>query len=115
MSNKPDCETFSEANFQVEVKDSKLPVLVVFEADWSGTCHIMTPILEDLCGEFKGRVKIGMVDIETNVRLVEDYGILNIPSLIFFNNGEIVGHITGSAPKHIIAARLNDLALSGSK
>jgi thioredoxin 1 len=109
MKNKPKCEIFSEANFQDEVLNSKQPVLAVFEADWSGTCDIITPILEDLCNEFKGRVKIGIIDIDNNVKLAEKYRILNIPSLVFFNNGEIVDHITGSVPKHIIAAKLNDM------
>jgi thioredoxin len=110
MSDNPDCETFSEENFQEEVGNSELPVLVVFEADWSGTCHIMTPILEDLCVEFRGHVRIGMVDIDANRGLVERYGISSIPSLVFFKNGEIVDHISGSAPKHMIVTSLNNLA-----
>lgn len=108
---KPNCETFSEANFQEEVKDSRLPVLAVFEADWSGTCHIMTPIIEDLCRQFRGRVKIGMVDIESNVKLAASCGIQKTPSLVFFNNGEIVDMITGSVPKQMISDKLNDLVV----
>ncbi|UCE65944.1 MAG: hypothetical protein JSU85_13985, partial [Candidatus Zixiibacteriota bacterium] len=107
MKNKTKCMRFSETSFQNEVLNCEGPVLVVFEANWSGTCEIMTPILEDLCNEFKGRVKIGIIDIETNSKLTEDYSINNIPALIFFNNGEIVDHIVGSVPKHIIAAKLN--------
>lgn len=110
MKNKTKCETFSEDDFQDEVLDSKQPVLAVFEADWSGTCDIMTPIMEDLCDEFKGRVKIGMIDIDRNMKLAEDYRISSLPSLVFFNNGEIVDHILGSAPRQIIAAKLNNMA-----
>ena len=110
MKNKTKCETFSEANFQDEVLDCKQPVLAVFEADWSGTCDIMTPIMEDLCDEFKGRVKIGMIDIDRNMKLAEDYRISSLPSLLFFNNGEIVDHILGPAPRQIIADKLNDMA-----
>jgi thioredoxin 1 len=112
MKDKIDCETFSESNFQEEVKDSKMPVLAVFEADWSGTCHIMTPILEDLCRQFKGRAKIGIIDIDADAGLAEDFGVINIPSLVFFNNGEIVDHISGSVSKNVIAARLNDIVTS---
>jgi thioredoxin 1 len=115
MINKLDCETFSEANFQKEVEESDMPVLAVFEADWSGTCHIMTPILEDLCREFKGKVKIGIIDIDVNAKLAENFGVTSIPSLVFFNNGEIVDHITGSAPKQLIADRLSDLVPSTDK
>lgn len=115
MAGEPDCQTFSEANFQEKVKNSSLPVLAVFEADWSGTCHIMMPILEDLCGQFKGRVKIGMIDIDRDAKLAARFGIQRIPSLVFFKNGEIVDHITGSVPKHVIADRLNDLVPSTNK
>lgn len=115
MKEETNCKTFNESNFQDEVLNCKQPVLAVFEADWSGTCHIMTPILEDLCNKFKGRVKIGLIDIDTNLKLAQDYRILSIPSLVFFNNGEIVDHITGSVPKRIIAARLNDMVPSTDK
>jgi thioredoxin 1 len=115
LDEKTKCGTFNEVNFQAEVMDSKQPVLAVFEADWSGTCDIMTPILEDLCNEFKGRVKIGLIDIESNGKLTEDYHINNIPALIFFYNGEIVDHIIGLVPKHIIAAKLNEMVPSINK
>jgi len=115
MKEKTDCATFTEINFQDEVIRSKKPVLVVFEADWSGTCDIMTPILENLCDEFRGRVKIGLIDIESNGKLAEDYRINKIPALLFFNNGEIVDHIIGLVPKHIIASKLNDMVPSISK
>jgi thioredoxin 1 len=115
MKNKTNCATFAEVNFQDEVIESKLPVLAVFEADWSGTCEIMTPILEDLCEEFRGRVKIGLIDFDSNGKLKEEYCINNIPTLIFFNGGEIVDHITGLAPRHEIAGKLNDMVLSANK
>lgn len=107
--------TFTELNFQDEVIDSKKPVLAVFEANWSGTCDIMIPIMESLCVEFKDRVKIGMIDIESNMKLIEDYRIINIPAFVFFNNGEIVDHVIGSVPKHIIAAKLNHMVPSNNK
>ena len=115
MKEKTDCATFTEINFQDEVIKSNKPVLAVFEAGWSGTCDIMTPILESLCDEFKGRVKIGLIDIENNRKLSEEYRIDNIPALVFFNNGEIVDHIIGLVPKHIIAGKLNDMVPSISK
>jgi thioredoxin 1 len=115
VKDKTNCTTFTEVNFQDEVIKSKKPVLAAFEAEWSGTCQIMTPILEDLCHEFKGKVKIGLIDIDSNGKLAENYRINNIPALVFFNNGEIVDHIIGLVPKHIIAGRLNDMVPSNSK
>lgn len=109
MKDKFKCDTFTEAEFQDEVIRSDRPVLVVFEADWSGTFQIMAPVLENLCKEFRGRVKIGMVDIDRDGSLAEDLGISEVPSLVFFDKGEIVGHITGLVPRNIIVAKLSDM------
>ena len=108
------CETFSESDFSKKVKNSIIPLLAVFEADWSGTCQMMTPILEDLCVEYAGKVKIGIIDIDDNVKLVEYYGITSVPSLVFFNNGEIVDHITGSVSRNVITEKLNNIVMSTS-
>jgi thioredoxin 1 len=115
MKNKSRCKSFTEADFQAEVLDSKEPVLAVFEAEWSGTWHIMTPVLENLCEDFRGRVKIGMVDIDSDAGLAEKLGISKVPSLVFFDKGAIVDHITGLVPRHIIAAKLSDMAPSTNK
>lgn len=115
MKEKTDCATFTESNFENEVIESSQPVLVAFEADWSGTCDIMMPILENLCVEYEGRVKIGMIDFDENKTLVARFRIFTLPALVFFRNGEIVDHITGLAPRSIITAKLNDIALSAGK
>ncbi|UCC78840.1 MAG: thiol reductase thioredoxin [Candidatus Zixiibacteriota bacterium] len=115
MKEKTDCLTFTEVNFQEEVINSKQPVLAVFEAEWSGACDIMTPILEDLCIEFKGRAKIGIIDIDINEKLVEKHRIINIPALVFYNKGEVVDHIIGSVPRHIIEEKLCQIVLPDNK
>jgi thioredoxin 1 len=112
MKDKSNCASFTEANFQDEVIKSGHPVLVVFEAEWSGTCHIMTPVLENLCEEFRGKVKIGIVDFDRDTGLAEKLGISRVPSMVFFDNGSIVGHITGLIPRNIIAAKLSDMVSS---
>jgi thioredoxin 1 len=115
MKDKTDCLTFTEDNFRDEVINSKQPVLAVFEAEWSGTCDIIKPMLEDLCGEFKGRAKIGIIDIDNNGKLAEEYRIINIPALVFYKNGEIEDHIIGSVPRHVIAEKLNHIVISDNK
>jgi thioredoxin 1 len=115
MKDKINCVSFTESDFEDEVIRSDQPVLAVFEAEWSGTWHIMAPVLENLCEEFLGRVKIGMVDIDSDAALAEELGISKVPSLVFFDNGVIVGHIAGLVPKHIITAKLSDMAPSTNK
>ena len=112
MKDKTNCATFNELNFQDEVINSKTPVLVVFEADWSGTCDIMTPIMESLCQEFKNRVKIGIIDIDHCRKLAQEYRVNGIPALFFFNNGEIVEHLTGLLPRKVIVDKINDIISS---
>jgi len=115
MNDRKNCATFTEVNFQDEVINCKKPVLAVFEADWSGTCDIMTPIMENLCVKFEGRVKIGMINIDSNRRLSDDYRINRIPALFFFNDGEIVDHINGLVPGQIITHKLNHILSLNNK
>jgi thioredoxin 1 len=115
MKDKTKCGTFTEINFQDEVIRSEQPVLAVFEASWSGTCDIMTPIMENLCIEFRDRVKIGIIDIDGNRKLADDYSIITIPALIFFNRGEIVDHVIGLVPKYVITKKLNQMVSSNNR
>lgn len=112
MKEKTGCTTFTEINFQHEVLNSEQPVLAVFEAGWSGTCDIMMPVLENLCIEYKGRIKIGMIDIDNNRELAERYRIVNLPVLVFFKHGEIVDHIIGLVSKRNITTKLDHLMSS---
>lgn len=112
MKENTDCATFTEITFHDEVLNSEQPVLAVFEAGWSGTCDIMMPILKNLCLEYKGRVKIGMIDIDNNRELAERYRIVNLPVLVFFSHGEIVDHIAGLVPKREIVTKLDQLMSS---
>lgn len=102
----------TEINFHQEVLKSDLPVLVEFGADWCGTCHILAPILEELNEEFSGRVKIGKVDVDENKGVQDKYGIMELPTLLFFKAGQVVDHIIGAVPRTEIEGRLNKI-LSG--
>ena len=115
MKDKTNCKTFTEGNFRDEVLKSKIPVLVVCEADWSGTCDILIPIMENLCVEFKDRLKIGMMDIDRCGSLAEDYRIYTIPALVFFVDGEIVDQLKGLVSRQEIAEKINNIVSSGIK
>lgn len=99
----------TDANFQREVLENPEPVLVEFGADWSGACHILAPILEQLRQEFNGQIKIASLDIETYEQVAAKYGIQDIPTLMFFKNGQVVDQIIGVVPKQVIAIKLRVL------
>ncbi len=99
----------TENDFQKEVLESSLPVLVEFGADWCGSCHIMAPMIEDLFRNFRGQFKIAKLDIDKNERVAEQYGIQDLPTILFFKNGKLVNHIFGTVPKMVIEDKLKKL------
>ena len=89
----------TDASFEAEVLKSELPVLVDFWATWCRPCTSIAPILEELSKEYDGRLKIVKLDIDANPDTQMQYGIISIPTLYFFRNGELVGNINGAVPK----------------
>ena len=88
----------NDDNFEEEVINSDIPVLVDFYAKWCSPCKKLIPILESLNEEFDGELKIGKVDIE-KTSLANKYNVSNLPTILFFNNGKIVGRKTGMQNK----------------
>lgn len=102
--------TLTDANFQSEVLDSDKPVLVDFWATWCGPCRIIAPVIEELAAEFEGKAVIGKVDVDHNPQVAMNFGIRSIPTLLFFKNGQVVDQLIGTAPKRVLAERLENLA-----
>ena len=96
---------FTESNFDAEVLQSDLPVFVDFYADWCGPCKMMSPVIDKMADEFAGRIKVGKVNVDENGDLAVKYGIMSIPNMVFFKNGEVVDRIVGAIPKPQIQAR----------
>lgn len=98
---------FTDANFDQEVLKSDVPVLVDFWAVWCGPCKMIAPLVEELAGEYQGKVKIGKVDVDNNPDISMKYGIRSIPTLLIFRDGNIVDQIIGAVPKQSMAQKLD--------
>ena len=96
MANLP---AFTDDNFEAEVKQSDMPVLVDFGAEWCGPCRALAPIVEGLASDYDGRLKVGTVDIDKAQAVARDFQIMSVPTIIFFKNGEAVDKITGLQSK----------------
>jgi thioredoxin 1 len=89
----------TDETFDAEVKNSDIPVVVDFWAEWCGPCKQIGPALEELSTEFEGRVKIAKVDVDSNPNAAAAMGVRGIPALFIFKNGQIVSNRAGAAPK----------------
>ncbi|NJL49143.1 MAG: thioredoxin [Leptolyngbyaceae cyanobacterium SM2_5_2] len=101
--------TLTADNFEAEVLQSDVPVLVDFWAAWCGPCRIMNPIVEELAESFAGKAKIAKLNVDDEDALALQYHVMAIPTLIFFNQGERVATIEGVASKDDLATKLEAL------
>lgn len=101
--------TLTDQNFEAEVIKSTSPVLVDFSAEWCGPCKRLAPIIEELAGEFQGKVKVGSVDVDENRESAAKFNIMSVPTMIFFKNGKQVDQMIGLVPKKNLQDKLKAL------
>jgi len=97
----------TDDNFEQEVIKSDLPVLVDFWATWCGPCRMVGPIVDELAKEYAGKLKVGKLNVDNNGKTSIKYGIMSIPSLLFFKKGQVVDQMVGAAPKNSFVEKLD--------
>lgn len=89
----------TDSNFEETVLKSSKPVLVDFWAAWCGPCRMVGPVIDEISNEYVGKAVVGKVDVDANQEFAAKYGVRNIPTVLVFNNGEVVGRQVGVSPK----------------
>ena len=94
-------------NFEQEVLESNLPVLIDVFAPWCGPCNIIAPIIEEIAEEYQGKVKVGKLNVDEAPEVSSQYNVMSIPTLMIFKNGKTVEEMVGIAPKEYIEEKID--------
>ena len=100
--------TVDDGNFDLFVLQAKTPVLLDFWAEWCGPCRMVAPVVDELAEEYEGRISFGKVDVDQNPKIASKYGVMSIPTLIVFKDGNPVSNVVGFRPKDQLKESLDD-------
>jgi len=101
-----------ESNFENEVKNSPIPVMVDFWATWCGPCKMIAPHVEEASSVYSGKLKVAKVDVDNNQKIASQYSIMSIPAVMFFKNGAVVDQIIGAVPKKALFDKIERILAS---
>ena len=96
-------------NFKEEVLDSDIPVLVDFFAEWCGPCKMVSPIIDELSGEYDGKMKFCKLDVDEAQNLAAEYNVMSVPTIFFFKGGEKADQVVGALPKAELESKVKAL------
>lgn len=103
---------FTDKNFEAEVLKSDLPVLVDFWAEWCTPCKIVGPIIEELAGEYAGKVRVGKLDVDANPTSSQNYNVMSIPTIMLFKKGQPVKSVIGAQSKENFKKAIDEVLAS---
>jgi thioredoxin 1 len=104
-----DIQQVSDSSFDGDVLKADVPVLIDFWAPWCGPCRAIAPIVEELAGEYDGKLKIVKMNVDDNPQTPAQYGVRGIPNLILFKDGEVKQQIVGAVPKAHLVKAIDDV------